>query len=507
MKKAPDEYLSDEVRLTELAQYPDQLPDDPYWSEDLDEALRNGNHFIEPEDAVLYEDYRYVGAHNAFTYQRLYPTVRQQDQTIIGQLSFGVRGLMLDTYDWSRASSGVQSDGKLGSGSVVLAHGYDERNRVQKYNNKFQTLKYELRRVVEFMKVNSQAVITIVLEDYADKDVTAREIEDVIRDAGRAGRILFTPADLHAAPGGKFPTLGWMRKRDKRLVVFTQVAAETSATFNQFDHCYENHYGTSDEAALCTERTESAASPALDRKLVVFNHFPGPDQGSGVTPTTAMQKWRVEYSTAHDILIKARNLGFAGKRIFNGYWADRVIDCVNHIGEDGALSIFDYVNELNVGSHALVVTDKGYQVTSSSNSSFHLAMYDGSYAKAGAPAVLHRLVSADAGRSGCLMSGDQVHIRTTAAGAGANVFINAQNWKNLWYSDNAGTDELWTIERVHALNDGFLRVGEKVRFRSERQTKDAGAARYLSRESDDYLATRGQSDHAAENKGIVWTLG
>jgi hypothetical protein len=505
-------YEPDEPRFTpeEIAEllrqnpeYPSSLAGDPYWPEDLAEALANAPHFAEPADPLPYESYRYVGTHNAFVYNRFYGVVRQQDQTILGQLAYGVRGLMLDTYDWP--ASTIAS--KLGTGDVALAHGgFGPGTYIQKGAATFQTLKYELRRVIEFMKVNTRAVITIIIEDYANPVQTSQEIGEAVTEAGlAAGALLFTPADWLAQGG--FPQLGWMRKNNKRLVIFTQRAARTANTFHQFDHCFENNYGTSNEAELCSERIESAAGRASGRKLVVFNHFPGGGQGAGVTPTTAMQKWRVEYGTAAEIAGKAQQAGFAGGRMFNSYWADRVIDCVNHLGEDREQSIFDYVNDLNARRFAFVEPGRDYRITSARDTSFHLTKYHGNYAKTGTEAVNHKLQSAEAVAPRYWFDEARVYLRTTAAGAGANVYVNAQNWYNLWYNDNAGTDEEWTVERRNKSTKGPLRIGEAVRFKSRRQTDDAKTPRYLSRESDNYLATRGEADSAPENLGIDWVLG
>src|SRR5690606_12854812 len=73
---------------------------DSAWTDDVKEARNNKNHFVEPADTVKYTDYRYVGSHNSHVYPRFFKTVRQQDQSILGQLTYGVRGLMLDTYAW-----------------------------------------------------------------------------------------------------------------------------------------------------------------------------------------------------------------------------------------------------------------------------------------------------------------------------------------------------------------------------------------------------------------------
>jgi hypothetical protein len=482
--------------------YPETLPDDPYWQEDLAEAQGNVNNFEEPDDSMSYSDYRYVGAHNAHVYHRLFETVRQQDQTTIGHLTFGVRGLMWDTYDWN---DNLKPAVRLGTGDVILSHETPGSflPNVQKLHNWYQTLKYELRRVVEFMKENEKAVVTIILEDRADKEQTAAEIKEVMAEAELSDGLIFRPEDKKNF-GKSFPTLGWMRSNNRRLVIFTQHAANTDVTFNEFKYCYENGYGTSDERVICAERPESKRIKAA-RSLVVFNHFPGPDQGSGVTPTVDMQKWRVTYATAKEIIYKAQAVGFAKSRLPNGYWADRVVDCVNQLKSDGTLTIFDYVNKLNDGYTKAVKVDHPYYFFNSSTTR-QLAEPNGGYAWGTGDAYFHRLEPVDGGGDSFITDGMKVYIKEAGEGS-AGKALNAEGWKNLSYSSTKGGDEEWVIERVDRELAGYIQKGEWVRFKSVRQTRDQNAPRYLSAESDGYLATRSTTDKAAENLGIEWVLG
>src|SRR5205814_4736987 len=104
--------------------------------------------------------------HNSFTYPHFFRIIGQQEQSIIGQLTYGVRGLMLDTYNWTLSwPSSLQG---AADAKVCLSHGTpgDIGTVAQKGTLKYQSLKYELHRILEFMKVNPKAVITIILEDY-----------------------------------------------------------------------------------------------------------------------------------------------------------------------------------------------------------------------------------------------------------------------------------------------------------------------------------------------------
>jgi len=306
---------------------------DKYWSEDANIANANANHFVEPEDSINYTDYRYVGAHNAFDYHpHFFKIAYQQDQTILGQLTFGVRGFMLDTYNWTLGwpNSLVGPQGA----KVCLSHAEPGFVAfIQKGTTVYQSLKFELRRIVEFMKANPQAVITIIIEDYADTSRTTKEIKEVMQEAQY--NPLFTPSDLHY----EWPTLGWMRTNNKRLVIFTQRATSTDITFHQFTYMAENQYDTTDENQLCTPRAESyAAGP-----LVAFNNF----KGTGITPPVLFTSHQVCYETAKKVTTNCQAKQFADGKLFNGYWADRIIDSCNALYVLNQKTIFEYVNELN----------------------------------------------------------------------------------------------------------------------------------------------------------------
>jgi hypothetical protein len=184
------------------------------------------------------------------------------------------------------------------------------------------------------MKVNPQAVITIIFENYANQLVTAQEIKAAMVDAEYD--VLFKPSDLIA---NQWPTLGWMRKNNKRLVIFTQRGLNTDVTFSEFYYMTENQYSTTDESALCVQRAEShSAEP-----LVVFNNF----SGIPITVPVIVTQVQVQYHTAKRVITNCQARHFANGRIFNGYWADRVINSCEFLYKNQQETIFEYVNELN----------------------------------------------------------------------------------------------------------------------------------------------------------------
>lgn len=323
--------------------FADGLPDDPFYEDELEETLMVRSKFIEPPDSLNYADYRYIGTHNSHVYYRFFEVVNQQDRHIIWQLAQGARGLMLDTYDWNNLG---WPNARRGSGRVVLSHGRPGSfgTRIQKGHSSYQTLKWELRRIVEWMKLHPLAIVTIILEDYANPNLTAQEILQVMAEANY--NPLLRPADWPiASPSQNYtwPNLGWMRANNKRLVIFTQVADTTSATWNQFSYVVENQHSTTDEHELCEERLESQALSALPRKLVVFNNF----SGLAVTEAAGFISWIMRADTITNFTTQCELEGFAAGRRFNGYFVNRIVDTSNILSERRIASAFSYVNQLN----------------------------------------------------------------------------------------------------------------------------------------------------------------
>lgn len=333
---------SELTKLDELHATRDLLPDDPFYADELQETLSIRSKFNEAPDSLNYANYHYLGTHNAHVYYRFWEVVNQQDRHVIWQLAQGARGLMFDTYNWNNLG---WPNARRGSGEVVLSHtepgGFIAR--IQKGHSSYQTLKWELRRVVEWMKTHPSAVITIILEDYANASTTAKEIQEVMVEARYNPLLTINDWPINPSGAYEWPTLGWMRKNNKRLVIFTQRAGTTSCTWNQYSYCAENQYSTTDENELWKERAESARGASLPRKLVVFNNF----SGIAVTQSANFIKDLVSYSTARRLAINCRQKGFAKGRIFNGYFVDRIVDTTNILAEQRVASAFDYVNQLN----------------------------------------------------------------------------------------------------------------------------------------------------------------
>ena len=81
---------------------------------------------------------------------------------------------------------------------------------------------------------------------------------------------ILKPSDWAAAQQkGEWPTLGWMRRNNKRLVLFTQTYDKhTAYTWPVTSYFWENNYGTTDEKILCSEEKESVVSPQKETAIL-----------------------------------------------------------------------------------------------------------------------------------------------------------------------------------------------------------------------------------------------
>ena len=318
---------------------------DDYYTEDIKQANENRNFFKEPDDSLNYAYYHYVGAHAAEKYPRFFTEYILQEQTIPGMLATGVRGLMLSTYNWLLYWSSIVQSGI----SVVCSHPVEE-SKVFRKNGKplYQTLHYEMNRVFNFLKTHPKAVITIVFEDYADIQKMLRDIQRIITK-NKYDPIL-KPFDWPVAQQkGEWPTLGWMRSNNKRLLLFTQTHDEhTNFTWPAKYYFWENNPGTIDEKLMCIEEKESkeAEKSTTKRSLVSFSCI------GGVASVAAARGARnsagcFAYENAKNFTTTCQKRGFARGRPFNVYWADHVIREANVLARSGRKTVFDFVNELN----------------------------------------------------------------------------------------------------------------------------------------------------------------
>lgn len=205
--------------------------------------------------------YSWLTTHNSFallgqkskTGSVILAPTNQQD-TITNQLNNGVRGLMLDMYDF-------QND-------IWLCHSFGG----QCYNyTAFQPAINVLKEIQVFLDANPSEIVTIFIEDY----VTSPKGLTKVFDAAGLRKYWF-PVSRMPKNGGNWPTVDDMIKKNQRLVVFTSKAAKEASEGIAYEWRYlvENQYGNGGmKAGSCPNRAESPSMNTTSRSLVLVNFF------------------------------------------------------------------------------------------------------------------------------------------------------------------------------------------------------------------------------------------
>jgi len=185
-----------------------------------------------------YNEVAYLTTHNSFNSDQdglLFPN---QTYNIASQLNNGVRGLMIDVYDFFGTPTAYHSLFALGS--IPLSDIFND--------------------IKTFLDNNPNEIVTIILESY----VTANDIEDEIDQSGLSNHVY-----THNAI---WPTLQNMIDNDNRLVIFSDVDdASSSQSWYHYlwQYAVETHYSVSNinDFTCDFNRGDSA------NDLFIFNHF------------------------------------------------------------------------------------------------------------------------------------------------------------------------------------------------------------------------------------------
>ena len=185
-----------------------------------------------------YNEVAYLTTHNAFNSDEdglLFPN---QTYNIASQLNDGVRGLMIDVYDFFGTPTAYHSVFALGT--IPLSNIFND--------------------IKTFLDNNPNEIVTIILECY----VTANDIEDEINQSGLSN-YLYT----HNAT---WPTLQNMIDNDNRLVIFSDVDdASSSQDWYHYvwEYAVETHYSVGNINDFTCDFNRG--DPLND--LFIFNHF------------------------------------------------------------------------------------------------------------------------------------------------------------------------------------------------------------------------------------------
>ncbi|TVU14488.1 hypothetical protein EJB05_37961 [Eragrostis curvula] len=182
-------------------------------------------------------------------------TAWNQQDTVTEQLNSGVRGLMLDMYDFRN--------------DIWLCHSY---GGICQNFTAFQPAVNVLREVERFLSRNPSEVITIFVEDYVE---SPKGLTRVLNASGLLPYMF--PVWRMPKNGGDWPLLSDMVRDNHRLLVFTSKAprrAPRASPTSGATSSRTNVNGTKGMVrGTCHNRAESAAMNDLSRSLVLVNYF------------------------------------------------------------------------------------------------------------------------------------------------------------------------------------------------------------------------------------------
>ncbi|GLU13540.1 hypothetical protein SLE2022_301730 [Rubroshorea leprosula] len=209
-----------------------------------------------------FNKYSWLVTHNSFSIvdapplpgvQRL--TFYNQEDTVTNQLLNGVRGLMLDMYDFEA--------------DIWLCHSF----RGQCFNfTAFQPAINTLKEVESFLSQNPTEIVTIIIEDYVH---APKGLTKLFANAG-LDKYWF-PVSKMPKKGEDWPTVNEMVQANHRLLVFTSVAskeAEEGIAY-QWKYMVENEAGDPGvKPGSCPNRKESKPLNSRSASLFLMNYFP-----------------------------------------------------------------------------------------------------------------------------------------------------------------------------------------------------------------------------------------
>ncbi|KAL4582267.1 hypothetical protein LXL04_006811 [Taraxacum kok-saghyz] len=177
-----------------------------------------------------------------------------QEDSVTSQLQNGVRGLMLDVYDFNN--------------DIWLCHSFGG----QCYNiTAYQPAINALREIEKFLKANPSEIITIFIEDY----VSSQNGLTKVFTASGLNKYMF-PVSRMPKNGEDWPTITDMVKQNQRLIVFTSKSAKEASEGIAYEWRYivENQYGNEGKVpGSCPSRSESSPMNTTSRSLVLQNYF------------------------------------------------------------------------------------------------------------------------------------------------------------------------------------------------------------------------------------------
>ncbi|XP_060193039.1 PI-PLC X domain-containing protein At5g67130-like [Lycium barbarum] len=211
--------------------------------------------------SLPFNKYAFLTTHNSFAIEREPShtgtrrfTLTNQEDTVTQQLRNGVRGLMLDMYDFD--------------GDVWLCHSFG--GHCIDYTA-FEPAIDTLKEIEAFLSANPSEIVTLILEDYVE---TPNGLTKVFTNAGLMK--YWFPVSKMPKGGQDWPLVSNMVANNQRLVVFTSIKSkeQSEGIAYQWNYMVENKYGDAGmEKGSCYNRVESSPMDDTTKSLVLVNYF------------------------------------------------------------------------------------------------------------------------------------------------------------------------------------------------------------------------------------------
>ncbi|XAR71314.1 hypothetical protein NMG60_11028519 [Bertholletia excelsa] len=219
------------------------------------------NQFNLLNNSLPFNKYAFLTTHNAFAIDgepshtgvpRI--AITNQEDNIAQQLKNGVRGLMLDMYDFK--------------GDVWLCHSFG--GKCFDFTA-FQPAIDTLKEIEAFLSANPSEIVTLILEDYV------RAPNGLTKVFTKAGLMKYRfPLKDMPKMGQDWPLVSHMVAQNHRLLVFTSIVSkeETEGIAYQWNYMVENQYGDGGmKVGSCPNRRESPPMDDKTKSLVLVNYF------------------------------------------------------------------------------------------------------------------------------------------------------------------------------------------------------------------------------------------
>ncbi len=251
------------------------------------------NHLIPVNNKLRYDQVSTLCSHNSFSSTAYGFAYAQQNLTITQQLNLGVRTLMLDTHLDENCE-------------VKLCHDKCSVTKVLKPGTKPHSLKSALIEIKKWLDDHKSEVVTINLEDYMyryksvveaqqkgtkppiklnvnackNKGIKPEEYMDlesnVIESVPGLKDMILTKSTWDPEKhNGEWPTLAWLQKLNKRIIIFSSDSSKAGEKYiySLWQYTIESGYSSLNPKKICAAQRVAARS-SVPRRLYLLNYFP-----------------------------------------------------------------------------------------------------------------------------------------------------------------------------------------------------------------------------------------